>query len=73
MNYWFKNKKYGLGWTPANYKGWLVLLVFILMIIALSLYIKKDINHYLLYVIFLTLFLIVICYKTGEPIRWRRD
>ncbi|MEO6728343.1 MAG: hypothetical protein ABIM99_00310 [Candidatus Dojkabacteria bacterium] len=29
---WFKNKKYGYGWTPATKEGWIVLAVFFVVI-----------------------------------------
>ena len=36
--YWFKNKDYGLGWTPANVAGWIVLAVHGLAIVAVGFY-----------------------------------
>jgi len=71
MNYWFKTKKYGWGWTPANYKGWLVILFFIITIISLTPILKNNPTRYVEYTIFLILALILISYKTGEPTRWR--
>ncbi len=32
MTYWFKPKQYGLGATPANWKGWLATFGFIAII-----------------------------------------
>jgi trehalose-6-phosphate synthase len=29
---WFKPKTIGWGWVPANYKGWLVILAFVIFI-----------------------------------------
>ncbi len=34
MTYWFKPKRYGLGATPANWKGWLVTLGFMAIVFA---------------------------------------
>ncbi len=28
--YWFKAKKYGRGWTPSSWRGWLVLVAWVL-------------------------------------------
>ncbi|MGH2575573.1 MAG: hypothetical protein ACRDFC_07730, partial [Ignavibacteria bacterium] len=28
MKYWFKRKKYGFGWNPASWQGWVVLLIY---------------------------------------------
>jgi hypothetical protein len=30
---WFKNKKYGYGWTPVSRNGWIVVLVFVIFLI----------------------------------------
>jgi Kef-type K+ transport system membrane component KefB len=35
-DYWFKPKRYGYGATPANWKGWLAMLVFVLVDLALA-------------------------------------
>jgi uncharacterized membrane protein len=29
---WFKPKTIGWGWVPANYKGWLVILAFVIFV-----------------------------------------
>ncbi len=34
MTYWFKPKRYGLGATPANWKGWLATIGFMAIVIA---------------------------------------
>ncbi len=34
MTYWFKPRRYGLGATPANQKGWLVVIGFMLIVAA---------------------------------------
>ena len=34
---WFKAKKYGYGWYPATWQGWLVILVY-LTILGLLIY-----------------------------------
>lgn len=64
---WFKAKKWGFGWYPANYKGWAVIGVYTLMVIALTPLI--ELNQPLLYtaiVILLTGALIYVSYKKGE-------
>lgn len=33
--YWFKAKPFGWGWTPVTWQGWLVILVYIALILAL--------------------------------------
>ncbi len=34
MTYWFKPKRYGVGASPANWKGWLITLAFMVPIAA---------------------------------------
>jgi hypothetical protein len=76
MDLWFKAKTYGYGWYPANWKGWIVIAVYL---IALASFIRycfsfgEDFNVwlYLSGVVALTAILIFICYKKGESARWR--
>ena len=35
--YWFKPKTYGYGATPANWKGWAAVAVYVAVILALTL------------------------------------
>ncbi len=70
---WFRAKRYGYGWYPANYKGWLVILAYVILFILSSiLFINKDYIHvHIIVVIILTSALLVISYKKGEELRWR--
>lgn len=75
---WFKNKRYGYGWTPASWEGWVVLVVYLLMTIFLF-RVVDSVNHsggdtlidFYLPFLALTAVLIIICYLTGEKPRWR--
>jgi hypothetical protein len=72
--YWFPAKKYGWGWgTPVTWQGWLVLLVFFAALTAGALYIDPRVSPigYVVYVTALSAAFIGVCYKTGEPPRWR--
>ena len=74
---WFKRKLYGWGWTPATWQGWLVLLVYIVLLIVLAGRATAGevntlpVREFLLPVVFLTVALIGICYLKGEPPRWQ--
>ncbi len=75
--YWFKAKKYGWGWYPSTWEGWTVLLVFVFILIrdfirldATSHSGSDTLRPFIIHVFFLTLFLIGICYLTGEKPRW---
>lgn len=74
--YWFKAKLYGWGWTPANWQGWVVILVYVLAIVSFALTIDDDsptrevVFTFILPVALLTASLIRICYKKGEKPGW---
>ncbi len=75
---WFKAKRYGWGWYPATWQGWLVLTAFIGLIVADAYRIDAR-SHSVSYtlalwlpdVILLVLVLLVVCWFTGEKPRWR--
>ena len=75
--YWFKRKRYGWGWTPARWQGWIVLSVYIVAVFIFaasideSLPVRKQILTFLLPIILLTLLMITICYRTGEKPKWQ--
>jgi uncharacterized membrane protein YhaH (DUF805 family) len=81
QGYWFKAKLYGWGWTPATWHGWLVVLVYIALIMALVLTREENIpgnpdsgSNVLVFglpIMLLTALLIGICYTKGEKPRWQ--
>lgn len=75
---WFKRKRYGLGWYPVTWQGWLVLAVYVFLIITFTrsaagaVYSDSDLlSHVILPVVILTILLIAICIKTGESLSWQ--
>lgn len=76
--YWFKAKRYGWGWYPSTWQGWIVLLLwsaFLIVNFSLIDYNTYSANDALIKVIpqtiALTILLIAICWITGERPRWR--
>ena len=76
---WFARKGYGWGWYPANWQGWLVILIYIAVLIYI--FRKADVASYSgsdTLISFAPKFLLVtailyfICWKTGEKLRWLR-
>jgi hypothetical protein len=74
---WFRAKRYGYGWYPSSWQGWLVLLVYLVDVIGASLLIDKKshsvsdtLMDWFPIMFVLTIILIVICYRTGEKARW---
>ncbi len=74
--YWFKRKIYGWGWTPVRWQGWVVLLVYILLVSMFSLTLdeyspsREKFFTFFLPLALLTFTLIRICYKKGEKPKW---
>lgn len=76
--YWFKNKTYGWGWTPASWEGWLVLAIYVAgnagAFIAFD-QSPHELNDVLMsfspYLLVSTAALIYICYRFGEKPVWR--
>ncbi len=69
---WFKRKRYGWGWYPSTWQGWMVILGFLIyLLLAISYFIPKNqIWQYILTVIIGVIILIYICYKKGEKPKW---
>ena len=75
---WFRAKRYGYGWYPATWQGWVVLGIYVCLILLASWEILGGnekgvaaVKHFLLTVGILTFFLLYVCIKYGEPPRWR--
>lgn len=77
---WFMAKRYGYGWHPVTKEGWLVVIVFILLIelppvsvILLGIRIPdaQFVALFLPYAAVLTALLIWISVKKGERVGWR--
>lgn len=75
--YWFKAKPYGWGWVPVKWQGWMVILAYLLLVLLFVLTIDKNSSvrevmfTFVLPILFLTVVLIRICYRTGEKPRWQ--
>jgi len=73
---WFKAKRYGWGWTPTTWQGWLSMLVYIVVLYKFALVAKTDPSGASLTImeikfVFLTLILLALCYTKGEHPHWR--
>jgi len=72
--YWFPAKRYGWGWgLPSTWQGWVVFVTYAALVAAgIPLFrIPKRPLVYGLYVLVLTVVFVAICWRTGEPPRWR--
>ena len=75
---WFRAKRYGWGWAPASWQGYFVLLLYIAAIIwnffridSVSHSVSDTLINFVPETIVLTVFLMIICYLTGEKPEWR--
>jgi phosphoglycerol transferase MdoB-like AlkP superfamily enzyme len=77
---WFKRKRYGWGWTPVTWQGWLVIAVYVVALISSTRYlvVLARMNNddmpppfKFIPVIVLTAILIAICYAKGEKPGWQ--
>ena len=74
---WFKRKRYGWGWTPANWQGWFVITIHEGMVAILA----PDLDQYtapeeiiflfVLPVLFIIASLVGIAWYTGESPKWQ--
>lgn len=75
-NIWFKAKRYGWGWAPSTWQGWVVLVVFLVLVIGNTQ--RLHVGHatavpveFLIETGLLVGALIAICYWKGEKPGWR--
>ncbi len=72
--YWFPAKRHGWGWgLPATWQGWTVLAGFmgLLWLGAIIFPPAGELRSYLVYVGVLCGLLVALCWRKGEPPRWR--
>jgi uncharacterized membrane protein YhaH (DUF805 family) len=69
---WFRRKRYGWGWYPVTWEGWVVILVWVVLFTSLASTMQNNewVKNILFVVISFTV-LIYICYKKGEPLHWQ--
>ena len=74
--YWFVNKKYGWGLSPATWQGWLITGAYLLCVFYLSFTIKEPLtgadlwDNFFSPFVLLTIGFIAIAFYTGEKIKW---
>ncbi len=76
-NYWFKRRRYGYGWTPVTWQGWVTIVVFILTILSTAfIFDSMPYSNELLWIflntfITLVVLLVVISILKGPMPKWR--
>lgn len=77
--YWFKRRRYGYGWIPVTWQGWLLVGAYLLIVVSGAAAFldapgqdqPKEIGFYLLFVALATVGLIQITLRRGPRPRWR--
>jgi len=69
--YWFKPKRFGYGATPATVEGWLVVLGFVGLVVAIMRLVRSNPLRLGLIVPLLAGFVILVARKTEGDWRWR--
>ncbi|MBX4211103.1 hypothetical protein KW783_04005 [Candidatus Parcubacteria bacterium] len=68
---WFKSKRFGWGWYPSSWEGWISVLVYVVALFKGIILINHDSVFFIVYVAVVTALLIWLCYVKGEKPRWR--
>jgi hypothetical protein len=72
--YWFPTKRYGWGWgPPIAWQGWVVVAAFCILLVGggFVLLPSRGPAVFVAYSMVLSVVLIIACWITGEPPRWR--
>ncbi len=74
---WFRAKKYGWGWMPVSWQGWLILAIYIFGVVyefrlvnSFSHSVSDTLIGFFPRILGLTILFIWVCYKKGERPRW---
>ncbi len=77
---WFKKRRYGWGWTPITWQGWLAVGLYVVLAIIFTIILLPNSGEELgvvyvvawgLIILSLTSFLLGISYRKGEPPKWQ--
>ena len=79
MNYWFKRRRFGYGWVPVTWQGWLVVVGYIVFVVGGSFSlanvsedtVTKEVKLFFLFVALATAGLLRITYAKGPHPKWR--
>jgi hypothetical protein len=72
--YWFPAKRYGWGWGfPLRWQGWVVMPGYVVLLAAGAAFLNPAARPlaFVAWVTSLSALLVVVCWRTGEPPRWR--
>jgi hypothetical protein len=74
---WFRRKRYGWGWVPVSWEGWLIIFVYVVALLsnfqtidAVQYSSSDTLINFAPRFIILTVILIIICRVKGEKPKW---
>ena len=76
-DYWFKRRRFGWGWTPTTWQGWLCVVLAVALIFANSLFLDTHyiswvrISLYAVNTVAIIIVLVLISYAKGPKPAWR--
>jgi hypothetical protein len=77
-NYWFRAHRYGYGWSPSSWQGWIVIIAYLIaniyFIAQAIMQFQSEVDIFMNIVPKVFIFsalLIIITYLKGEPVAWR--
>jgi hypothetical protein len=78
-NYWFKRRRYGHGWTPVTWQGWVSVLLFLAIALLGAIVLQNaprntlssELLVYMALLLISALLLICIAFKNGPSPKWR--
>lgn len=73
---WFKRRRYGYGWVPVTWQGFLTLFIYIGIILAVAFIMDDDMGlgelfAFFVFVVIATLLLVTVSLFYGPKPKWR--
>lgn len=68
---WFRRKRYGFGWYPSTWEGWVVIFIWVIFFASFMAKMDHEWLKNLLFIFVSVSLLIYICYRKGESPRWQ--
>lgn len=69
---WFKRKRYGWGWTPSTWQGWLIIFGYLAIIFSMIPRIENHETAFIVIFALLSVLLVFISWKKGEKVDWTK-
>lgn len=68
--YWFGRKRFGLGWGPRSWEGWLTVIIYALLMMTLPSWFRTQLGHVgvrILWIGLTVVFFAIFFWKTERP------